>query len=1078
MEHRPIHTAKITRPGVSGILPRKRLYSLLDESRGQPVIWMTAPGGYGKTTLVADYLDSRKLSCLWYQVDKGDDDPATFFYYMGLAAKKAAPRYRSPLPLLTPEYLLGLPTFTLRYFEEVYKRVQVVRGSPGPFFIILDNYQEVPASSMFHEIIRGAMEIIPEGIRVIVISRVNTPDAFARMRSSEQVAIIDTDDLRLTEEETGGIMRLKVKKRFSKEAVLKIHVRAQGWAAGLVLMIEKARKGIDTEFFENIETETIFKYFTSEIFQKTDAETREFLLKTAFLPGMTVKMAEQLTGMISSERILAELTHNNYFTTRHSQIRPSYQYHPLFREFLLSKAKDHFNREDMSRLRKEAAVILEGSGEIENAYALFCDAGDREGIIRLIMTNAPRLLSEGRFRLVGDWIASIPNEISDNVPWLLYWRGICCMPFDPAESKACFEKAFHLFRQSGDTSGTLIAWAGIIESIEFMFDDFSKFDEWITVLEGLMHEMKEFPSPEIGAKVSSSMFAALVMRQPHHPDLDIWRDRALLQTDIRSRVQTLFYVAMYQIWYGTGSETGLIMDSLSELAHSPQAAPLDVMRIRMAETVYHNAVTGSRKLNLQAVNQGIELSEKSGIHYMDFMLLGNGAMAAFTSGDTAAATSFIRKIDMLSENLRPWDRALYCLVKCTEAWSAGDMQKAGVYSDQALKLAIRSGNPFSLIFNYILSAVVLQKLGEYEKADEYLEQVNTIERQINGTRAEFDFLVLKAYMLLNRGKDTRRTGIDYLRRAMTFGRENSVRSHLALYHPSVLTCVCTTALENEIEVAYVQDIIKSRNLVPETLPLQIENWPWPLKIYTLGRFGIFMDDKPVSSSGKVQKKPIEMLKALISLGGKDVREEQMTDLLWPEADGDAAHNVFKMTLSRLRQLYGSDNIIKMQDGRLTLNPGYCYVDAWVFERICNQVEALPAVPGRDKAMPDLDEITRLTEKAIALYRGHFLANENDRTWTLSIRERLRNKFIRLISISGQNCEQAGKFDRAAQYYRKGLDMDNLCEAFYQSLMKCYEKLGHRAEAILLYNNCRETFSTVLGISPSPETEALYKKIKK
>lgn len=108
--------AKITRPKIEEIFPRERLFKFLDDGCKRPLTWVSAPAGSGKTTLAANWLDARKLPCLWYSVDAGDADIASFFYYMGLAAKKAAPRYKKPLPLLTPEYLMGLSTFTERWF--------------------------------------------------------------------------------------------------------------------------------------------------------------------------------------------------------------------------------------------------------------------------------------------------------------------------------------------------------------------------------------------------------------------------------------------------------------------------------------------------------------------------------------------------------------------------------------------------------------------------------------------------------------------------------------------------------------------------------------------------------------------------------------------------------------------------------------------------------------------------------------------------------------------------------------------------------------------------------------------------
>src|SRR3972149_5591795 len=95
--------AKLTQPSPAGVFPRYRLFRLIDQKRFHPVTWITGPPGSGKTALVATYLSARKFPCLWYQVDKGDGDIASFFYYLSLAALKASPRIKQPLPLLTPE---------------------------------------------------------------------------------------------------------------------------------------------------------------------------------------------------------------------------------------------------------------------------------------------------------------------------------------------------------------------------------------------------------------------------------------------------------------------------------------------------------------------------------------------------------------------------------------------------------------------------------------------------------------------------------------------------------------------------------------------------------------------------------------------------------------------------------------------------------------------------------------------------------------------------------------------------------------------------------------------------------------
>jgi tetratricopeptide (TPR) repeat protein len=147
--------AKTTRPSLTGVIPRKRLFERLDDGRDKRVIWVSAPAGYGKTTLVTDYLDQTGLACLWYQLDSGEGDVATFFYYMGQSV--AALGDESPLPTLAPEYRGDLSTFSHRYFRELFSKLT------PPFAVVFDNYQDVPVHSKFHDVIRDGLSEVPDG---------------------------------------------------------------------------------------------------------------------------------------------------------------------------------------------------------------------------------------------------------------------------------------------------------------------------------------------------------------------------------------------------------------------------------------------------------------------------------------------------------------------------------------------------------------------------------------------------------------------------------------------------------------------------------------------------------------------------------------------------------------------------------------------------------------------------------------------------------------------------------------------------------------------------------------------------
>jgi two-component SAPR family response regulator len=118
----------------------------------------------------------------------------------------------------------------------------------------------------------------------------------------------------------------------------------------------------------------------------------------------------------------------------------------------------------------------------------------------------------------------------------------------------------------------------------------------------------------------------------------------------------------------------------------------------------------------------------------------------------------------------------------------------------------------------------------------------------------------------------------------------------------------------------------------------------------------------------------------------------------------------------------------------------------------------------------------LLERALLLYRGAFLASDQDEPWSLSMRERLRAKYIRHSIELGRLCEESGQWDQAIACYQRGLEADELAEAFYQGLMRCYRHLGRRAEGVAVYRRLRQTLSVILGVSASPASEVLFREL--
>ena len=256
----------------------------------------------------------------------------------------------------------------------------------------------------------------------------------------------------------------------------------------------------------------------------------------------------------------------------------------------------------------------------------------------------------------------------------------------------------------------------------------------------------------------------------------------------------------------------------------------------------------------------------------------------------------------------------------------------------------------------------------------------------------------------------------------------------------------------------------------KSLPKEImESDPWLLKIYTLGQFELLKDDKPIRFSRKAQQKPLSMLKALIAFGGREVREDQISDALWPEADGDIAYDSFKTTLHRLRKMVGYEKAIQLHEGRLTLDDKLCWVDVWAFEHVLEEA----GTHWKDGLM---DRAVQFTEKAIQMYKGPFLAKETEQPWTISMSERLRSKFLESVGRLGLYWQQAEHWEKAIECYQRGLELEDLAEEFYQGLMNCYQHLGQKTKVISLYNRCKRILSSTLGIEPSSKTEAIYRSL--
>jgi len=1065
---------KTTRPTLASVLAREQLFSVLDARQHSSVLWVWGPPGSGKTTLVASYLESRELDSHWYQLDSGDSDVATFFYFMGLAVTRARGQADEAMPLYTSEYRHDLGAFSRHYFQNLYASLEL------PFALVLDNYQEVSAQSAFHSAILDAVAELPSHGCIIVVSRSEPPASMVRLRANQAMQMLGWNELRLAREESDAIVKLWGA-NIDDAALGQIYEKTQGWAAGLILMLDQATaSGTTANLPVASAPQLIFDYLAGEVFQKFDDATQQLLLHTAFLPQVTESMAIELTGNDNAAEILYKLYRGNYYVSMKSgSTGPVYAYHPLFHEFLVTRACEHFQNSQGLSLRRRSATLMETQGMVDDAVYLLNQDEDWTESKRLVLEHAAEMLHHGRADTLENWIDEFPESVLEQDPWLQYWRASCRFLTSQRESRLLYENAFTVFSSAhtDNREGLLLSCAGAMDSIIHELDDFSLLDRWIEDAEKLL-SITEWLSrtsrpTEAEARATVSLFVSLVLRQPHHPDIKKWSERArklcgqLEETVSRMSAQLL--VAINLNYTGQFSQAEELVTEMRAMFDSPDLPPLALTILKDIEAMYY-MLNADRDACLAAVYEGIEIAESSGVDAWTTHLLSNGIGGALGAGDLDTAEELLAKMREGSREVRRLD---LCNLHYYSAWLAmlrEDHVGAHRELKTALRLATETGCPFYVILCRTAMAQVLAALGDERRAASQLRRVHEGAREIDNPLFEFMSLMVYAHSAFDHGRE--RSALNSLRYALGVGREHGFK-HFLWWQPAMMAKLCVRALQAGIEVEYVRDLIRQRDLMPEEPPVEVEEWPWPFQIRAFGRFEVVRDGKPLGLFAKLQGKPLELLKALVGFGGDDIQEFKLAESIWPRIDGDYAQRSLTTTLHRLRKNLGIDQVIALRNGRLALDPRFCWLDLRAFEAITRKVDGRLKSVG---APASVECVKLLRDRLLGLYRGPFMASEGDDARYVGLRERLRNKFERCVGELARYFEAAGEWEQAIDCYLRSLEADELAEAFYRRLMLCYRELGRQAEAVDVYNTCKRVFNAELNVEPSPETKAVYERV--
>jgi LuxR family maltose regulon positive regulatory protein len=430
----------------SGLVPRPRLIERLDEGLrlGRKLTLIAAPAGFGKTTLVTEWLYSKSedissCSIAWLSLDEGDNDPARFFTYLIAALRQLdegvgqATQSLLGSPQMPPAESLA-PTL-----------VHDIAAIPTSFVLVLDDYQLIH-NTLVHDALAFLLDHQPPQMRLLVATRTDPPLPLPRLRVRGQMTEIRADDLRFTEEEAATFLNQALGLPLDAEKIAALEARTEGWIAGLQLAALSMRgKGDIGSFVEAFSGSNrhVIDYLAEEVLAQQPEEIRNFLHQTSILDRFcaplcdAVRKADESADRrtdrspirlsADSQTILEHLERQNLFLVPLDDRREWYRYHRLFADFLRTELAS----ERSATLHLRAAHWFEERDLLPEAVnhilAHAAATEDTDEAVRIITLAGGRALSEGALVTLLGWLDALPDEVVRASGWLASFKAWCLL---------------------------------------------------------------------------------------------------------------------------------------------------------------------------------------------------------------------------------------------------------------------------------------------------------------------------------------------------------------------------------------------------------------------------------------------------------------------------------------------------------------------------------------------------------------------------------------------------------------------------------------------------------------------------
>jgi len=378
------------------------------------VTLVAAPAGYGKTTLVIDWLADSQFPTAWLSLDDGDNDPVRFLAYLVAAIGQFRDGFGDSIQsMLTTA---GPPPQTI-----LTSLINEIATIPDSFIFVLDDYHTIQ-DAVIHQLVAFFLERKPPQMHVILITREDPLLPLARLRAQGQLTDIRQVDLRFSAQECQDFMQDSLGIGFSQSEIAALERRTEGWITGLQLAALSMQKETDRQRFIRDFTGSsryVLDYLMEEVFNHQTEIMQEFLLKTSILERLSGPLCDVVVGKNGSQALLDDGEHANLFLSPLDHSREWYRYHRLFAELLRYRLRA---REDIteSELHCKASQWFEENNFVAEAIHHAIAAQDWDRVSRILSDANTEMLNQGETTTLVRWYEAIPREVLLSNPRLCF----------------------------------------------------------------------------------------------------------------------------------------------------------------------------------------------------------------------------------------------------------------------------------------------------------------------------------------------------------------------------------------------------------------------------------------------------------------------------------------------------------------------------------------------------------------------------------------------------------------------------------------------------------------------------------